>query len=301
MSIETKIEWADHTFNPWIGCTKVSPGCLHCYAERETRPRVLRARGVETWGHGAPRQRTSEATWKQPQAWNREAAREKVRPRVFPSMCDPFDWEVPVEWLADYLRLIYETPHLDWLLLTKRPHKWESRMAQVCDSLNVEWPREVKQWIVDWRDGVMPANVWMGTSVEDQRRAVGRIPELLAIPARVRFLSVEPLLEEVELGILEGINWVIVGGESGPKARECAVEWVRAVARLCCSYGVPCFVKQLGKVAVSQECGLDTDRGLNGKMQTHSLGLKHPKGGDMSEWPEDLRVRQFPRVEVPTA
>ncbi len=280
MSEKTKIEWADGTFNPWIGCTKVSPGCAHCYAEMTTRARVLRKRGQETWGKGAKRSRTSAATWKKPVMWNKAArisllAWEKMKedhdvteekliecghirpaaPRIFPSLCDWLDEEVPVEWLADFLKLIFETPNLDWLLLTKRPENFLDRLAQVAvGAVSNTDPKERESFRVagDFAHGWAikknaPKNVWLGTSVEDQQRADERIPALLKIPARVRFLSVEPMLSEINLrftnddlrgdgtaarqsNIVNRIlpDWVIFGGESGPGARACNVEWIRS-------------------------------------------------------------------------
>jgi protein gp37 len=324
MSEETKIEWATHTFNPWIGCTKWSPGCLNCYAEKETRPRVLRSRGQETWGKGKPRVRTADSTWAQVKRWDRQVADKQFdaevdrvdpgygyeypeRPRVFPSMCDPFDAEVPIEWFLDYMRLIAETPHLDHLLLTKRPENWEKRVREALMHARAEFYVSRKAdrglalllaWLGEAPAHVVraPANVWMGTSVEDQVRADERIPALLKIPARVRFLSVEPLLEPVDLrlGKSEGdpstteplrergnlLHWVIVGGESGPKARACYSSWVRSLKEQCHGGGVPVFVKQLGAHIPD--------------LPLHPI--KHRKGGDMNEWPVDLRVREFPVV-----
>lgn len=347
MSDTTKIEWATQTFNPWIGCTKVSPGCANCYAEKTTRARVLRANGWETWGKGKKRSRTSKNAWREPERWNRAAMGvigppspqpsppgegERSRPRVFPSLCDWLDEEVPIEWLADFLKLIHDTPNLDWLLLTKRPENWRTRIGHV-----IEWmtPESAVKWsgvycmLAGWMTGRVPANVWIGTSVEDQKRADERLPELLQIRAKVRFLSVEPLLGEIDLGLCHGcrgcnhpgniimswnehgrcsvcdgtgqepsgIAWIIVGGESGPGARPCNVEWIRSIVRQCQAAGVPCFVKQLGSTAVSDDddchCPM-TDIGKENVLwKAH---WKHPKGGDPAEWPEDLRVREFPRA-----
>lgn len=328
MAEETKIQWCDHTFNPWIGCAKVSPGCANCYAEVSTPSRAF---GVK-WGRGQPRKRTSSGNWKEPIKWNRDAERRRVmelhsvgagevhsfqRPRVFcASLADWLDDEVPVEWLADLLKLIHDTPNLDWLLLTKRPGNFFARLkaawnATVCEHDSFD------RWITDWgKRGIAPANVWIGTTVEDQQRADERIPELLKIPARVRFLSVEPLLGDVDLsfGIRQHCNrsdcschkihWVIVGGESGSKARPCNVEWIRGVVRQCQAAGVACFVKQLGARPMETLCEGFNVRGMlcggreveaeNRVTATAELKFEHPKGGDMAEWPEDLRVREFP-------
>lgn len=341
MSENTSIEWADHSFSPWIGCTKVSAGCKNCYAENTTRARVLRSQGHETWGKGAKRSRTSAATWKNPVKWNRSLVCDKCgtlndatdsgcgRPdpntgwcegelkhqRVFPSLCDIFDDEVPIEWLADFLKLIHDTPNLTWQLLTKRPENWKDRVQEAAltwykkeyDSAN----HMVMQWTISNKP---PDNIWIGTSCEDQPNADKRIPELLKIPATVRFLSMEPLLGAVEFsdvsgrsdGIkllgtpaLSGINWVICGGESGPGARPCNVEWIRSIVAQCKEAGVPCFVKQLGSRTYQTNPTLRTDI-LYPSEDGHPhyeywAGPKDKKGGDMAEWPEDLRVREFPK------
>src|SRR3990167_7213321 len=135
-------------------------------------------------------------------------------------MCDWLDPEVPVAWLVEVLDTIWSTPHLRWLLLTKRPELWRERL----DAALADYPGSVAR---AWLAGRPPREVWVGASVEDQRRVEERIPALLAIPAAGRFLSVEPLLERVDLDDLAGIDWTVVGGESGPRARPCAVEWIR--------------------------------------------------------------------------
>ncbi len=294
MSEGTSIEWATHTFNPWIGCTKVSPGCLNCYAEVSTPARVLRKREQETWGRGAARQRTSEATWRNPVKWDREAQMPSAyqRPRVFPSLCDWLDDEVPIEWLADFLKLIHDTPHLDWLLLTKRPENWRPRLEAVFDWLlhNTKAGETgyLARMLTDWIDGQKaPANVWIGTSCEDQKRADERITELQKIPAEVCFLSVEPLLERVDLRLsrngIRRVDWVIVGGESGPGARPCEQEWIADVVAQCKRAYVLVFVKQRGSNAVTTQTQF-------------RLKQRHRKGGDPREWPRGLRVRELPRA-----
>lgn len=256
----SKIEWTHHTFNPWIGCAKVSPGCAHCYAETLMDTRYGRVK----WGKGQPRQRTSAANWKKPRQWNKAAEGANERPRVFcASLADWLDDEVPIDWLADLMRLICETPNLDWLLLTKRPENFASRMRKAymeacCGSL------EADNMMGEWEDGTPPPNVWVGTTVEDQQRVDERIPHLMGIPAVVRFLSCEPLLEEIDLsGVFGGayvglpgdvivpyynfgIDWVIVGGESGPGARPIKEEWVTEIRDLCDKAQVAFFFKQWG-------------------------------------------------------
>lgn len=304
MSEETKIEWADATFNPWIGCTKLSPGCANCYAEELMDKRY----GRVNWGKGNPRSRTSEANWKLPLRWNRKAGADLLsaahilrdekagnhniewakavrRPRVFcASLADWLDPEVPIEWLAEMLDTIRRTPHLDWLCLSKRPELWGERISSVRSYLSNVAPHTAQiSWTASWGDDVsIPSNVWVGTSVEDQKRAEERIPELLRIPARVRFLSCEPLLGPVDLHTLyEGgspnnltaldsglIHWVICGGESGPNARPMNPDWARSLRDQCRAAGVAFFMKQMG-------------------------GARKP----FEPIPEDLMVREFPEVE----
>lgn len=305
MAEMTKIQRCDHTFNPWMGCAKVSPGCANCYAEMSTPSRSF---GIK-WGKGQPRQRTSASNWKEPLRWNRQAAGgDGKRPRVFcASLADWLDDEVPIEWLADLLKLIHDTPNLDWLLLTKRPENWYRRVSLVDGEMAESW--------IDCIDmperGTIPENVWIGTTTEDQQRADERIPELLKIPARVRFLSVEPILGFVDFGLwlkakfgrldenfqevvkpAQQLHWVIVGGESGSKARPCNVDWIRITVRQCRSAGVACFVKQLGANII-----MDGPFGEDRELHEIQLSTKHPKGGDVDEWPEDLRVREFPAVQ----
>jgi protein gp37 len=244
MGKDSKIEWTHHTFNPWIGCTKVSDGCKNCYAET-----LDKRFGRNNWGPNAMRTRTSRAYWDQTFKWNKKAEQEGVRYRVFcASMADVFErHNLPdVNALLDVYRLdlffvIERTPHLDWLLLTKRP---ENIMGMVPDS-----------WLKKF-----PSNVWIGTSVENQEQADNRIRELLKVPASIRFLSIEPLLGPIDLIGSDNqssalhpyeddnkINWVIVGGESGHHARPMLPNWVRSLRDQCVSAGVPFFFKQWGE------------------------------------------------------
>ncbi|KAF0093461.1 MAG: hypothetical protein E1N59_2862 [Puniceicoccaceae bacterium 5H] len=284
----THISWATHTWNPWIGCTKVSPGCTNCYAKAQND----RFKGGN-WGIGAPRRRTGAANWRQPIRLNAEAERTGNSPRVFlGSMMDIFDPEVPVALLADTLDIIRQTPHLTWLLLTKRPELWYRQIFSIYTPDVVGKNYDLLQWLNDWlcaADEIRgvdlpshhlgkkpPQNVWIGTTVEDQPRADERIPHLLRIPARVRFLSCEPLLGPVDLTAvkqtvspgffgdclqwyhqghchkLEGteyptIHWVICGGESGPNARPMHPDWARSLRDQCKAAGVPFHFKQWGE------------------------------------------------------
>jgi protein gp37 len=193
MGQDSKIEWTDHTFNPWWGCVKVSPACEHCYAETFSK-RV----GQKVWGTKAPRRFFGDKHWNEPLKWNAAAAAAGVRARVFcASMADVFeDREDLTPHLARLLKLIHETPNLDWLLLTKRPENWSERIGRIVAPKN---DMDLLMWIYNWGMGTPPQNVWIGTTVENQEYADRRIPELLKIPARVRFLSVEPMLGPVDL------------------------------------------------------------------------------------------------------
>lgn len=322
MAENTHIEWCDHTFNPWEGCTKVSPGCANCYAH--ARNRRFGGGTAPNWGPGAVRRRTSAANWKLPLRWNKQAEggvefpadvppwTKRRRPRVFcASLADWLDDEVPVEWLADLLDLIRRTPNLDWLLLTKRPENWRRKIEQVAGMQH-----EADRLCIPWYEGCAPRNVWIGTSVEDQPRAKERIPHLLNIPARVRFLSCEPLLGSVDLsyacfngadsfGAMPGIDWVICGGESGPGARLTTVEWAWDLRLQCRRAGVPFFMKQLGARPVTDNANAldwpDSAKFYNlkwrmGAQAAAEVFVTDPKGGNMAEFPAELQVREFPEV-----
>ncbi len=283
MSANSKIEWTDHTFNPWIGCTKVSPACDHCYAEVSTPSRTL---GV-AWGPHAERRRTSPGNWAMPKRWNAQAeafqAQHGRRQRVFcASLADVFDNAVPQLWRTSLFGLIYDTPHLDWLLLTKR-------IGNAARMLKEDPPEGI--------DMAALHNVWLGATIANQEEADRDIPKLLGVPAAKRFLSMEPLLGPVNLwlptrtwensaggltcnhccngdrcddpnhfrrgrldwashcrcphcrgtGKAKPIDWVIVGGESGQHARPMHPDWARSLRDQCQAAGVPFFFKQWGE------------------------------------------------------
>jgi protein gp37 len=222
MGANSKIEWCDHTFNPWIGCQKVSPGCDHCYAEAEWDHRYHRVQ----WGPHGERSRTSVDYWKQPHRWNRQAAAAGRRAQVFcASLADVSDNRVPGEWREDLFRLIAETPALDWMLLTKRPEN-------ITRMLPPAWP---------W------ANVWLGTTTEDQQHFDLRWPILGKIPAVVHFVSYEPALGPLRLGSADP-DWIIAGGESGPGRRPMDLAWARDLRDQCAAAGIAFFMKQVDKV-----------------------------------------------------
>lgn len=267
----SKIEWTDHTFNPWIGCTKVSPACENCYAERDMDLRFGKAK----WGPKGSRVMTSQAYWRKPIQWNREAMQAGRRYKVFcASLADVFEsWDGPITsscgkhlvhgvngfitgdneqaescsrvTMGDVRRklfeLIDETPWLDWLLLTKRP-----------ENVVLHWPGHARH------------NVLLGATVESQKMAFQRLPYLLSARGlfveRV-FVSAEPLLGPLVLqgdtshgfvSYLSRIDWVITGGESGPGARASDPDWFRSLRDQCGLSGVPFFFKQWGEFANRQ-------------------------------------------------
>lgn len=254
MGENTHISWADHTFNPWYGCTKLSPACAHCYAETLMDTRY----GKVKWGPGQPRVRTSAENWKLPLRWSREAAAAETNPRVFcASLADWLDDDgVPVEWLADLLALIHATPHLIWMLLTKRPENFRGRMtAAFHHAFDVDGDNDLStlhNWISAWfQAGTPPPNVWIGVTAENQEWADRRVPLVQAIPARVRFLSCEPLLGPILLNGLNdgkspGIHWVIAGGESGGGARPMRAEWALTLRDTAKMAGCAFHFKQWG-------------------------------------------------------
>ena len=289
MAESSSIEWCDSTFNPWIGCTKVGPGCDHCYAETSTPARAL---GV-SWGPKHERHRTGTSNWAQPHRWERDhvafAAQHGRRRRVFcASLADVFDNAAPADWRADLFELIARTPHLDWLLVTKRIGNVASMLKEVQQALwlrgtGTTWP--------------LP-NVWLGITVVNQAEVDRDVPKLIDASAQIRFLSIEPLLGPVRVlhHLMQGeqpglcracgqghgftrcnaygaisplraprcvgdagcksfermnfaIDWVIAGGESGPAARPVHPAWLRSLRDQCGSAGVPFFFKQWGEWA----------------------------------------------------
>jgi protein gp37 len=247
---KTKIEWCDYTFNPWWGCAKVAPECTNCYAEAWAK-RV----GQAVWGVNAPRRFFGEQHWTEPMRWNRRAARDGVRRRVFcASMCDVFERHPDLhdelfDHRAKLWPLIEETEQLDWLILTKRPY-----------AVDVMVPTH---WLRRW-----PRNAWLGVTA-GHPDSLWRVEVLLGIQAEipVRFLSAEPLLAGLDLSpwlyrrdedgrdVTElprlwhetdslRLDWVIAGAESGPRARAMDEDWVRSLRDQCQAAGVPFFFKQ---------------------------------------------------------
>jgi protein gp37 len=224
MAENSGIEWTTHTFNPWIGCTKVSAACDHCYAE------AWDARGLQgkdsRWGPHALRTRTK--TWGNPRKWQRQALASGERPRVFcASLADVADNHKSIEpqWRRDLVALIRECPNLDFLLLTKRPQN----VAKLYPDLIEDWPD----------------NVWMGASTENREEMLRRGEALAKLPAKITFWSAEPLvgdLGEIPADIMP--SWVITGGENGANYRPVDPDWFRSLRDQCAAHGVPFLFKQ---------------------------------------------------------
>ncbi len=214
MGKNSKIAWTNHTFNPWIGCTKVSPGCANCYAERQNNHR----KWVTSWN--GVRRRTTAANWKNPVLWDKEAEKSGERTFVFcASLADVFDKEVPGEWRIDLFDLIKRTPNLTWLILTKREQ--------------------------DMHLGGYSDNVWLGVTAENQEMWDKRVPLLLSSGAKKKFVSVEPMLGPITTYGARP-DWVIVGGESGSNARPTDSIWADNLHDECQSAKIPFFFKQIG-------------------------------------------------------
>ena len=255
MGATTEIAWCNSTFNPWWGCTRVDPACEHCYAETWAR-----RTGHSVWGPTAPRRTFGAKHWAEPFTWDSRAKKDSVRRRVFcASMADIFDKDAPPGELDRLWLVIRMTPNLDWLLLTKRADR-------IRDSLPADW-------------GSGYRNVWMGVTIGEPG-GLWRLDELIKIPAVIRFVSVEPLLapllltrygprSHVAVQILrEGLDWVIVGGESGAGCRPMDLDWARTLRNEARVIGAAYFMKQIG-------------------------GFPN-KRDRLSDFPEDLRIREFP-------
>lgn len=346
MAENSKIAWTTHTFNPWTGCTKVSPGCTNCYAESQ-----VKRWGGAKWGVGQERVHTSAGYWHKPFKWDRDAAASGERPRVFcASLADVFDPEVPDTWRDEVLGMIAATPNLDWLLLTKRPEVARVYLNGLPERIGARFIRPTlcgnaaglleargEQALADklyrranelagrGHSSQWPLpNLWLGTTVEDGKRGE-RVADLLRTKAAVHFLSCEPQIADLNIRRLDsesgdqtdalngftefkqnggarvlGVDWVIVGGESGHGARPFALEWARKTIEACREDGVAVFFKQTGCLVVPQTD--DDTFALHGSdvpgLQTIDMRKewfgKDPKGDQPEHWPEDLNIRQVP-------
>lgn len=313
MSAQTKIAWCDVTDNIIVAegggwwCRKISPGCANCYAEKLNQSKFFGGNKQAYSGNPPVLKLRMDII----DGWERQR---NPKRHFVASMTDVFGEWVSFQEVVTFMRGMWRAPKQTFQVLTKRPE----HMA-----------RMIREWLKWDMLAEVPSNIWLGVSVENQEWADKRIPVLLSIPAKVRFLSVEPMLgpldlsgffgwyaekeakalessvlkrQLLQLGDTPGINWVIVGGESGPKARPCEVDWIRSIIRQCSAANVPCFTKQLGSHILDYQCVSanpvpDRQRwpdGVIGDEGERRIYIKHSKGGDPSEWPEDLRVREFP-------
>ncbi len=324
MAENSKIEWTDATWNPMAGCSIVSPGCHNCYAMRTAYR--LAAMGQKKY-QGTTEKKNGRILWTGKINTDESALSiplKKKKPTTWfvNSMSDLFHESVPFDFIDKVFAVMALCPQHTFQILTKRPE----RMAEYTTTSHRQEAIELAMSLVDGYpeedyDVIWPLpNVWLGTSCEDQQRADERIPHLLRCPAAVRFVSAEPLLGPIDLGedsatfchwagqvvagecehgmacrersYLDYLDWVIVGGESGPGARPCDLAWIRSIVGQCREAGVACFVKQLGANAIQFD-----DGGMTGnELHDCPYQTQNKKGGDISEWPEDLRVREMPHV-----
>ena len=267
---ESKIAWTDHTFNPWIGCSHESEGCRNCYAETQNAHYHWNG---GAWGPGAPRKITSDDNWRNPVRWDRAAQAHGKRAKVFcASLADVFDPEAPAEARVRLFELILQTPNLDWLLLTKRPKNFDAMLP------------------ANWAHF---HNVWLGVSCENRKSGYPRVDILRRTPAVVRFISAEPLLEDISDVNLDGIDWVICGGESGWHSREFQLEWARALRDRCTAAGKKYFVKQLGANPTESEVPVPLVHITTNK-KGKEIRIADLHATDVSKFPTDLQIRTCP-------
>jgi protein gp37 len=333
MGKTTNISWANSTYNFVRGCSPVSEGCRNCYAEAQAavNPDVLGKWGSPRVG--GTRVVAADRYWKDPLKWDAEAKANGVPSRVFTlSFGDVFEaWDGPMldhkghqlfvtrmgSWVTKqagsvgdssswdpltydhcrerWLALVNRTPHLQWLVLTKRPENVMDTLVRVRELGRHDDKMVGSVVAARWNDGYPPANVWLGVSAEDQENFVQRVFWLSGLPARIRFVSAEPLLGPIDFrrwfsgDVLKSnpFDWLIAGGESGDLdvVRPCGVEWIRDLVTQCKEVGLPIWVKQLGSRPIMPPTA---DRGMI------PLPLADPKGEDVGEWPEDLRVQELP-------
>lgn len=302
----TNIEWTDVVWNPVTGCDKVSEGCRNCYAETIAHRFWGERPFTEVRCH--PERLDAPLHWKKPR-------------RVFVnSMSDLFHKDVSDEFIDKVLAMMALTPQHRYQVLTKRPERMLSFLrdsgyraemtgieAEFTSGLDRFEEAERQRWPFP-----LP-NVWLGVSIEDQETADERIPILLQTPAAVRWVSAEPLLGPVDFTEwlyscdgdcdrpthppLPTLDWVVGGGESGPLARPCQLGWIRAIVQQCQTAGIPVFVKQFGSHPYADVPELET-WSVTKMDENGGLHFASRKGGDPSEWPVDLRIRKWPRVEV---
>ena len=299
MSDDTGIEWTHvpgyrgATWNPVRGCTKISPGCKHCYAETFSE----RWRGIASH----PYEQGFDLRLV-PEKLDEPLRKRDPRAYFVNSMSDLHQDGVPMEFVLQTYAVMQACPRHIFMVLTKRADNLRHAIAYMraseamhtlVPSMNGHRPHSPMvgtSAMLDapFRGKSPPANVWLGVSVEDRKYGLPRIDILRETPAAVRFLSVEPLLEDLGPLDLRGIHWVVVGGESGPGARVCDLAWIRSVVAQCREQGIPAFVKQLGAWPIAPTNPRDVD------MDRDRLYTISRKGGDLADLPLDLRIREFP-------
>lgn len=328
MSENSPIQWTHHSFNPWWGCAEVSPGCAHCYARTDANRYAPR---MTLWGPNSERRFFGDNYWRNPVKWNARCAKAGIRERVFcASMADVFDNHPGVGAArARLFQLIRETPNLDWLLLTKRIGNVRKMIEEAADWHFDNGDRNVCGWLTAWyREGISPANVWLGASIVNQEEADRDIPKLLATPARIRFLSCEPLLGPIDLlhikrepsafdrampGFSDCTGFyrdVLAGSQSvttatheyvSPAGSGKKIDWVicggesgHGARSMNISWAVTILAEchSNGVPAFMKQLGARVNWDDNHPPRS----IIHAKGGDIREWPEALQVREFPEV-----
>lgn len=244
MATASKIEWTEQTWNPVTGCTKVSPGCKHCYAE--TMAHRLKAMGASGYDRGFK-------LTLQPDRLEQPLKRKRATVWFVNSMSDLFHKEIPDAYIDRVFDSIRETPQHTYQILTKRSERLPQYFA----------------------NRAVPDNVWLGVSVENRKYGKPRIDDLRQVQAQIRFLSVEPLLEDLGEINLKNIHWVIVGGESGSKARPMKPEWARRIKQQCEEAGVAYFFKQWGAWGAD---GRKRNKHANGRELDGKTWNQYPAG-----------------------
>ena len=323
LTIMTKIQWTDETWNPIVGCSRISEGCKNCYAASTAKsPRLQQFSQYQKVSNWDGTVEWVESQIYKPIGW-------KKPKRIFVcSMGDLFHENVPFEWIDRVMAVMCYCKHHIFQVLTKRPDIAHLYFNDYLPDVGPSWKVVGKNIAVNFKRQIPLRNVWLGTSVENQKVAGDRILPLMETSAAIRFLSCEPLLENLDLsqwlpealgkGICDACgetgqlyavdkspvaglaictqccprpDWILVGGESGTKARPCHQDWIRSIIQQCQIAKVSVFVKQLGSHSlVSQPY-------IQGVAQSHyRISLKNRKGGDFDEFPDDLKVRQFPQI-----
>jgi protein gp37 len=274
MSNDTAISWTDCTDNIIVvkgggwHCQKISAGCANCYAEALNQNTFFGGNKLPYSGEPPDLILKRDIF----QSWPRQR---KPKKHFVASMTDVFGEWIDPTWHEEILNAMWSSPNQTFQILTKRPHIMRDRCLQ---------------WMKEWGLPRMPDNIWVGTTVENQAVAGDRIPALVEIPAKIHFLSCEPLLEKIDLTEwIKSLQWVITGGESGKKARPCHIDWVRSLVEQCQFADIPVFVKQLGSNPVDSSPYIDGVVANNYRFSTSDS-----KGSDLCDFPEDLRIRQFP-------